>query len=716
LDLVAKIGGFTGPLDKAAKKSKKTSDDIAKYGKVLGIGIATGAAAAVTGLALLVNKQREVIDEQSKMAKLFNTSYESLSNLGRAGQLAGVSMEQIATATRQLDINMGKAIAGEKAQADAFKRLGINAKEFADLPLDERVASFNKALAANVPAAERSAVAADIFGARTAAAIRALDAGTIEEAARQVKIFGLNLSDTDATKVEMANDALSTMGMLVEGVSNQLTVQLAPVLKFIGDEFLRTAENAGGLGAVVKDSIDKVLPVIEFTVNVVSAIVRQFELAGKVAAAAGIGMSLALWEVANVVFNGPIFAVNKLIELLNTLPGIDIEPVGLTNFGKAIRDEVDLLTKALPEALKDIAETAVKPLAGEGLTEAYKRIQAAAEAAAASAVKTGKAFKDTGVAGDDEESKKRKEAIDKQISALERAAYTWGMSADAIVAHDLRTQGATESQIKYAEALSQAVIGLDEGKKKLEEMAAAQEKLAALGDAPGAALAEDEISKIWLGYDAQLKALEQFNAEKLLLMQQAGANEVALEAANTAMVMDYAEKKKAFQINAAASTSGALSNILQNLMVATDSKNKTMFTAMKAFAIGEAIISTYTGAANALKTVPYPFNFVAAAAVVASGMAQVAKIRATQPGGAASSAIGMGGAAAPDYGGGSFNAYPSPERDVKAPQNITFIVNSHSLDPSQVNWNKLFENNIKPAMESLSGDGLVPLNIRVVNA
>lgn len=56
--------------------------------------------------------------------------------------------------------------------------------------------------------------------------------------------------------------------------------------------------------------------------------------------------------------------------------------------------------------------------------------------------------------------------------------------------------------------------------------------------------------------------------------------------------------------------------------------NKKFFAAQKAAAIALAIVNTYQGATKALATYPPPFNFIAAAATVASGLAQVATIRA----------------------------------------------------------------------------------------
>lgn len=56
--------------------------------------------------------------------------------------------------------------------------------------------------------------------------------------------------------------------------------------------------------------------------------------------------------------------------------------------------------------------------------------------------------------------------------------------------------------------------------------------------------------------------------------------------------------------------------------------NKKFARIQKAIAISQAIINTYQGATKALATYPPPFNFIAAAATVASGLAQVAAIRA----------------------------------------------------------------------------------------
>lgn len=64
-------------------------------------------------------------------------------------------------------------------------------------------------------------------------------------------------------------------------------------------------------------------------------------------------------------------------------------------------------------------------------------------------------------------------------------------------------------------------------------------------------------------------------------------------------------------------------NIVSSLM---NSGSRELFEIGKIAAIGKAVMDTYAGINNALASVPYPFNFAAAAAVGAAGFANVASI------------------------------------------------------------------------------------------
>lgn len=78
-----------------------------------------------------------------------------------------------------------------------------------------------------------------------------------------------------------------------------------------------------------------------------------------------------------------------------------------------------------------------------------------------------------------------------------------------------------------------------------------------------------------------------------------------------------AQEKATFALNQGAKMTAGLAQ-----------QSKKAFMLNKAFMIGEAIMNTYTGATKALASYPPPFNYIAAAATVAAGMANVGQIRA----------------------------------------------------------------------------------------
>jgi hypothetical protein len=84
----------------------------------------------------------------------------------------------------------------------------------------------------------------------------------------------------------------------------------------------------------------------------------------------------------------------------------------------------------------------------------------------------------------------------------------------------------------------------------------------------------------------------------------------------------------------AATASSALGNF-SKAFEGIAGKNKELFIASKAFGIAQATIDTYIGANKALASAPPPLNFIAAAAVIAAGIANVIKISSQTPPGAA---------------------------------------------------------------------------------
>jgi hypothetical protein len=126
-------------------------------------------------------------------------------------------------------------------------------------------------------------------------------------------------------------------------------------------------------------------------------------------------------------------------------------------------------------------------------------------------------------------------------------------------------------------------------------------------------LNKKEINASAAKYAEMLIQAKDFNGQQLFTYDE--AKQAALERAQFEAKTDF--QKNQFMVQQGADMFNALG-----------AHNKKAFQAAKAFNIANAIMSTYAGAAKALEMYPPPFSFIAAAAQVAFGFAQIAQIRA----------------------------------------------------------------------------------------
>ena len=170
----------------------------------------------------------------------------------------------------------------------------------------------------------------------------------------------------------------------------------------------------------------------------------------------------------------------------------------------------------------------------------------------------------------------------------------------------------------------------------------------------------DDFNRQRLGYTLQLDAIRQFHEDQLSLEAANGATSNELERLRVEQNMAFAQAEKDFKINMGRLSLQAASGFMHNLFIATGKNNKKLFDAYKAFAIGEAIISTYQGASKAYAQYGWPYGAIAAGLVIAGGLAQVAQIRSqTMGGGATATSVGGGGSVSVGstvFGGGGGGA------------------------------------------------------------
>lgn len=208
--------------------------------------------------------------------------------------------------------------------------------------------------------------------------------------------------------------------------------------------------------------------------------------------------------------------------------------------------------------------------------------------------------------------------------------------------------------------------------------------------------------------DAQQRMLDQLETNSIL--RKAESDERDLERARNhqealgRIIAEHAraeweqiQQTEALKTAAREASFDAATNLAEALYVFSGQKSKALFQVWKAAATAQAVVDTYAAANKALASAPPPYNFALAAAVVAAGLANVARITSQQFGG------GGGGG-----GGGAASPAPPPvglEGDLRgrnqapppAPPHLTVIIQGNVI--GQEAW---IQEELVPALEEAS--------------
>ena len=256
---------------------------------------AAAAAAAVTAAGVsMVRAGLDTVDAQAKLAQSLGTTVASVQVLERAGELAGVAMSGIEQATKDLTRRLSQAAAGGGPAADALDRLGLSAGALMEMPLDARVAAINDAITAFVPAAERAAVAGQLFGEEGSIAMARIDSATLRQATKDLADFGMLVSEQDADQIERTNDALSRLGLIGRGLANQLAVAVAPALETLAEALAAAARVTGPLGQAIQLVMGQLDRIVTYAATFAGLMAGKW-VAGVAAAALSVkGLATAL--------------------------------------------------------------------------------------------------------------------------------------------------------------------------------------------------------------------------------------------------------------------------------------------------------------------------------------------------------------------------------------------------------------------------------------
>ena len=111
LDLVARIGNFTGPMSQAERQAKSSSNSIANSFSIASIAV-TALGTAVAGVSLgsmvaFANQTIQTGNEIKKFAQLSNSSTQQFQYYAKGAETAGISMESFADKMKDMQDRIG---------------------------------------------------------------------------------------------------------------------------------------------------------------------------------------------------------------------------------------------------------------------------------------------------------------------------------------------------------------------------------------------------------------------------------------------------------------------------------------------------------------------------------------------------------------------------------------------------------------------------------
>ena len=587
---------FNQGMASAGGTAKKFGNEASAVGnKVATMGVAVAAAAAAIGIEL-TRRGLEAVDSQAKLARQLGGTIDGLKGVQIAGSDAGVGTEVLGRAMEKLNSRLGEAQRGSGSAYESFQRLGLSAENLSDMDVDQRLATIADRMKEMGLSTQEAGDELRQMGIRNGEMVNLMTQGgdAIRAGRKEVDALGLSLSAVDAAQVEAANDSFDRIGLVVEGISQRMAVEFAPILDAVSRMMVEAGTDGVDMGEAIGDGFNMGIKAAAFFVDAIEGIKRTFEVAGKGIALFGLGVVDVMLTAANAIVNKPVQAIDELLAAMSKLPGVDIEPIGLSDFGKGIASELETVRLAQEIGIQDIKDTLLAPLPGMKFEQFVAESRANAGAAAEEMAGIGDLLQPDlgGGSGSGRKDVKAEDEADRKREELARKLEV------------IREANLTERELT-----------LEKYEQDREDLEAAR-------------LASLEIEG---GYA---------EAKKLLKERE--------EADLTAIEKKASDAREKLADDAARDKQQAMSKAMGNLTTLMNTESKKMFEIGKAAALAGALVDGYAAIVGAYKVGASTGGpYLGAAYAAAAGAATFAQINAIR-----SQSFGGGGSGGGSSGGG----------------------------------------------------------------
>jgi hypothetical protein len=269
LDLVAKIGGFTGPLDQAGRIADKRMREIEKRAKQFGQALGLAFTAAATAVAVGVKAAIDNADALNDLNVRLGISAEKLSGWAYAAKQSGTDIDALGIGLKKLAKNMADALDPKSSQAALFKALDVKPLDAATgklKTLEQILPEISDKFAQLHDDTLEAALAQQLFGKSGADLLEFLNLGSqgLDDMQSKLRELGGELSQSTLSAADQFNDKLGDLKTATDGLFTTLAADLLPHL----DEMVSSMIDATKEGSELREIVSGLVTVFEYLSDV----------------------------------------------------------------------------------------------------------------------------------------------------------------------------------------------------------------------------------------------------------------------------------------------------------------------------------------------------------------------------------------------------------------------------------------------------------------
>lgn len=321
LDVIAKVGGFVGGMDKAGRSSEKWRKDVEKNAKAVGTAIGAAVAAGVTALAAFTVSTVNAATEISRLSAVAGSNTDEFQRYAAGAKAVGIESDKFADILKDVNDKVGDFLLnGGGELQDFFKtiapKVGVTAEQFRNLSGPQALQLFASSLEkAGLSQAEMTQQMESLANDATLLLPLLRDNGAgfnvLGDAAEKAGAI-MDQKTIAATQNLAAAGWLAQQSMA--GIKNQLASALMPTLSGYSDILFDLSQDTETMTALS----DGLRAVMDFGAKTALALAYAVELTGK--SISGL-VDIIGGSFEGVDLSKPLEAIDKIRENSSRLAG-----------------------------------------------------------------------------------------------------------------------------------------------------------------------------------------------------------------------------------------------------------------------------------------------------------------------------------------------------------------------------------------------------------